>query len=118
MKDNMEINRSDLREYKRRDYHLPVSHRGFGSCNVIAGKSMTTNISEGGVSFKTKEFIPLVQRLVVEVLLPGTDTPIKAISRVVWIKKDPYSKDQYEIGSQFIDMKNPDRKYLTKVVGA
>ncbi len=73
---------------------------------------MTRNLSEGGVCFKSSEFISLACRLVVEINLPRIPKPIKAIAKVAWIKKIPAS-EQYELGNQFLEITKEDKTHIT-----
>jgi len=106
---------SEKRRYIRRAYNLPLRHRDFKRGGTVAAKSSTTNISEGGLSFKSREFVSLSCRLVLEISLPAAIEPVKVISRVIWIKKNPSSK-QYEIGSRFLEMAKEDRARVTDFI--
>lgn len=77
--------------------------------------SLTKDISEGGIRFKTGEFISLACRLVVEITLPTVHRPIKAISKVAWIRKTS-SGDQYELGNQFLEISKEDKAIITDYV--
>ena len=77
--------------------------------------SLTKDIGEGGIRFKTNEFISLACRLVVEITLPTIAKPIKAISKVAWIRKLS-SGDQYELGNQFLEISKEDRAIITDYV--
>ena len=76
---------------------------------------MTKDISAGGVSFKTSEFISLACRLVVEINLPTDGKPIKAISKVAWIRKTP-TNDNYELGNQFLEITKEDKNRINDFV--
>ena len=100
--------REDLRRHKRIDTNLPIQYKNIRKTGEIPIGSLTRNLSEGGVCFKSGEFISLACRLALEISLPTESKPVKAISKVVWIKKDP-STGQYELGSKFLDMAEEDR---------
>ncbi|MFH1995492.1 MAG: PilZ domain-containing protein [Candidatus Omnitrophota bacterium] len=76
---------------------------------------MTTNLGEGGVRFQSDQFISLACRLIVEIKLSGSQKPIKAISKVAWIKKLPLS-DRYDIGNQFLEISKEDRENVANFV--
>jgi len=76
---------------------------------------MTRNLSEGGVCFKSNEFISLACRLVVEISLPNMTKPVKAISKIAWIRKVP-STDQYELGNQFLEITKEDKANIMNFV--
>jgi len=52
---------------------------------------------------------------VVEINLPTIPKPIKAISKVAWIRKLP-SSDQYELGNQFLEMSREDKVQINNFV--
>ena len=77
--------------------------------------SLTKDIREGGIRFHTGEFISLACRLVVEINIPTVQRPIKAISKVAWIRRLP-TNDQYELGNQFLEISKEDRAAITDYV--
>jgi len=96
------------------DSNLPLRYKNIRTATVPMG-SLTKDISEGGISFKTNEFISLACRLVVEVTLPTSQRPIKAISKVAWIRKLSFG-EQYELGNQFLEISKEDRNLITDYV--
>ena len=50
--------------------------------------------------------------MVLEITLPTLPKPVKAISKVAWIRKIP-TGDQYEIGNQFLEMTKEDRAHMS-----
>ena len=105
----------EKRRFKRIDSNLPVQYKNLRKAGVTPAGSLTRNLSEGGVCFKTNEFISLACRLVVEISLPTVTKPIKAISKVAWIRKVP-SSDQYELGNQFLEMTKEDKSVIEKFI--
>ena len=105
----------EKRRFKRIDSNLPVQFKNLRQPVEIASGSVTRNVSEGGVCFKTSKFISLACRLVVEISLPNSAKPIKAISKVAWIRKVP-STDQYELGNQFLEITREDKSLITGFV--
>jgi len=104
----------EKRRFQRIDSSLPLRYKNIKTATVPMG-SLTKDISEGGIRFKTNEFISLACRLVVEVTLPTTQKPIKAISKVAWIRKLS-SGEQYELGNQFLEISKEDRGLITDYV--
>ena len=104
----------EKRRFQRIDSNLPLRYKNLKTATVPMG-SLTKNISEGGISFKTNEFISLACRLVVEITLPTVQRPIKAISKVAWIRKLA-SGEQYELGNQFLEISKEDRNLITDYV--
>ena len=104
----------EKRRFQRIDSSLPLRYKNIKTATVPMG-SLTKDISEGGIRFKTNEFISLACRLVVEVTLPTVPRPIKAISKVAWIRKLS-SGEQYELGTQFLEISKEDRRFITDYV--
>ena len=104
----------ERRRFQRAESNLPVKYRNLKMAATPAG-SLTKNISEGGIRFKTNEFISLACRLVVEINIPTVQRPIKAISKVAWIRRLP-STDQYEMGNQFLEMTKEDKSRIADYI--
>ena len=104
----------ERRRFQRIDSNLPMRYKNIKTATVPMG-SLTKDISEGGIRFKTNEFISLACRLVVEITLPTVQRPIKAISKVAWIRKLS-SGDQYELGNQFLEISKEDKGLVTDYV--
>jgi c-di-GMP-binding flagellar brake protein YcgR len=105
----------EKRRFKRVDSNFPVQYRNLRKAGVMPAASITRNLSEGGVCFKSNEFVSLACRLVVEISLPNSTKPIKAISKVAWIRKVP-STDQYELGNQFLEITKEDKANIINFV--
>jgi PilZ domain len=104
---------SEKRVYSRRDCSLPIHYREFGKAVSTAEKSITMNISGGGVAFKSNVFMPLARRLIGEILLPEERESVKVILKAIWIKK-VLSTGQYDIGGQFLEIAKKDRVRIIK----
>ena len=104
----------ERRRFQRIDSNLPLRYKNIKTATVPMG-SLTKDISEGGIRFKTNEFISLACRLVVEITLPTVQRPIKAISKVAWIRKLS-SGEQYELGNQFLEISKEDKGLITDYV--
>lgn len=104
----------EKRRFPRLDSNLPVRYRNLRTATVPIG-SLTKDISEGGIRFKTTEFISLACRLVVEITLPTVQRPIKAISKVAWIKKLS-TGESYELGNQFLEISKEDKSLINEYV--
>jgi len=52
---------------------------------------------------------------VVEVAVPSNPQTIRVISKVAWIQKRPHG-EQYEVGMQFTDMAEEDRRNIAEFV--
>jgi c-di-GMP-binding flagellar brake protein YcgR len=106
---------SDKRRYKRVDSKLPIEYRDLRRSAVLPKGSLTRNISEGGICFQSSEFMSLACRLVVEIRLPNVPKPIKAISKIAWVKRLPTS-DQYELGNQFLEIAKEDKTHILNFI--
>ena len=104
----------EKRRFQRVDSDLPIKYKNL-KASTVAMTSVTKNIGSGGIRFKTNEFISLACRLVVEVTLPTMQRPIKAISKVAWIRKLA-SGEQYELGNQFLEISKEDKGLITDYV--
>jgi len=113
--ENFENRFDDKRKYKRVDSVLPIQYRNLRKGEEQASPTVGSNISEGGVCFTSSQFISLACRLVVEISLPDVEKPIKAISKIAWIKRLP-SSDQYLMGNQFLEMTKEDKAYVMNFV--
>jgi len=105
----------DKRRYKRAESRLPVEYKDLRKPSVSPRASLTRNIGEGGICFQSNEFMSLACRLVVEITLPNVPKPIKAISKIAWVRRLP-SSDMYELGNQFLEMAKEDRAHVVDFI--
>ena len=105
----------EKRRMPRIDARLPLQYKDIQRPIEAYSGTLTRNISESGVRFLTNEFLSIFTRLLVEVSVPSFARPIKAISKVAWIQKVPHS-NQYNVGAQFMDMTEEDKKQLASFV--
>lgn len=114
MIDELDDKRKESRKTPRIKMHIPIKYRKLRAENGIkSGSSVSKNLSEGGISFRTSDFISMACKLIVEIDIPKFNKPIKAISKIAWIRK-LISSDEYEIGSQFIEMTKEDKALLSE----
>ena len=76
---------------------------------------LAKDVSAGGLRFETAQFFSHQRRLIIQLLLPGLDAPIRSVMQVVWTCKHAHS-DQYEIGAQFVEMASQDRNLVASYV--
>ena len=112
-KENTVLN--ERRRAPRVKFNLPIQYKNLRKIGEPPVDSSTKDICEGGIAFKTSEFISLACRLVVEIKLPTTDKPIKAISKVAWIRKSSPG-NQYELGNQFLEITKEDKAHILDFV--
>jgi len=106
-------NYAEKRRFPRIETRIPVKYRKLGDAGVQGTGTLTRNISEGGLRFRTREFISMACRLIVELDIPMIPKPVKAISRVAWIRKAPSGED-YEIGNQFLEISKQDKEVVSQ----
>lgn len=106
---------AEKRRYQRVGVSLPLEYRDLRKTAELPKGSLLRNISEGGICFSSREFMSLACRLVLNITLPNNPKPVKAISKVAWIRKLPMS-DQYELGNQFLEITKEDRAQITNFV--
>jgi c-di-GMP-binding flagellar brake protein YcgR len=105
----------DKRRFKRMSADLPLQYKNLRKVGDAPVGSVARNISEGGVCFKSNEFISLACRMVVEIAIPTSEKPIKAITKVAWIRRIPNS-EHYELGNQFLDMTKEDKLHINTFI--
>jgi c-di-GMP-binding flagellar brake protein YcgR len=105
----------DRRRFTRVKSTLALQYKKLKEFSEGTIGAITRDVGEGGTMFISNEFLPLATRLVVELFLPAQPRPVKAISKVAWIRKVP-SGDQYEVGNQFLDVGREDKSQLAEYV--
>ncbi len=109
---------SDKRKYARVKTHIPVRYRKLQDGPGAEGSgSLSRDLSAGGVHFRTSEFISMACRLILELDLPMLTKPIRAISKIAWIRKANSGED-YEVGNQFLEISKKDRELLNEYVNS
>ena len=107
----------DKRRYPRVESHIPVKYQEMRQGSIVKEATSTSeNISLGGVRFKTPDFVQGSSRLIIELDIPMASNPVRAISRVAWIKKDMKDETLYEIGNQFLEISREDREFLSTYI--
>ena len=101
----------ERRKAPRVNARLPLQFKDIQRPIETYSGTLTKDISGGGVRFISNEFLSIFTRLLLEVSVPTFSRPIKAISKVAWIQKVPRSS-QYEVGVQFLDMTEEDKRQL------
>jgi hypothetical protein len=106
----------EKRKYPRKETHIPVRYRYLGDpVNAFKAGTITRNIGEGGVRFNASEFVSRASRLMLEMDVPMLTRPVKAISKVAWIRKSP-SGETYDIGNQFLEISRENKKDIARYV--
>lgn len=100
------------REHPRLRFHVPVR---FGGEDHRSQDSLTKDMGAGGVRLVSREFLAVNSRVKLEFFLTPASEALKAVGKVVWIQKLPYSY-QHEVGIQFLDIPDPTRRRLSHFV--
>lgn len=106
---------NDKRKYQRIERRLPLKYRDLKKVDGEFRGTFSKNLSEGGVRFRSDRFISLACRLVVELNIPALEKPVRAISKIAWIKKLPAGED-YEVGNQFLEISREDKHIINSLV--
>ena len=105
----------ERRRYKRIDSALSVRFRNLRNNENPILESLSKNVSEGGVCFNSNQFISLACRMILEITLPTNPKPIRAISKVAWIRKLP-AGDNYQVGNQFLEITKEDKQHISQFI--
>lgn len=103
---------NEKRKHPRINVSIPLQYKELRGNSYLSKGTLTKNISESGIKFISDSFISLAHRLIVEINLPSNPKPVKAISRVVWIKKLD-AGNNYEVGNQFLAMTREDEAIIS-----
>jgi len=105
----------ERRQYPRVNTTMSIQYRGIRQASDSVMGAIARDISSGGIRVLVNEFISVFTRLVVEVYIPSTSEAVKVVSKVAWIQKRPHG-EQYEVGMQFMDMAEEDRRNISEFV--
>ncbi len=110
------MNKQERRKSPRVETRIPVTYHTLrGDDTEKKEASLTHDLSEGGMRFRTGEFLSMACRLIIELAIPIYNKPVKMISKVAWIKKSG-AADEYEVGNQFLEMSKEDKKLISQYV--
>lgn len=107
--------KSEQRKHQRIRSRFPLKYKDMKEAGREFRGTISKNISEGGVRFRSDRFISLACRLVVELNLPELTKPVRAVSKITWIKKLP-AGDDYEVGNQFLEISKEDKGFIRNFV--
>ena len=105
----------EKRRFHRIESRFPLKYKDLRKMDEEFRGTVSKNVSEGGVRFRSDRFISLACRLVVELNLPTKPEPIRAISKITWIRKLP-AGDDYEVGNQFLEINRQDREIIRNFI--
>ena len=100
------------RESQRMRYPIPVR---FGGEASRFQDSLLKDIGAGGIRLLSRNFLPVDSKVKLEFFLTPASEALQAVGKVVWIQKIPYSY-QHEVGIQFLDISEMNRKRIRHFV--
>lgn len=106
---------SERRKFARAETSIPIQYKNLKNSEIGVIGTLSQSISEGGTRFFANEFLPLATRLIIEIMLPSLPRPVKALSKVAWVRKIS-TQDKYEVGNQFLDITKEDKKHIANFV--
>ena len=100
---------------------MPEERRKFARLNILVDVSytkhatnekrklsLTRNISRGGVCFVGYEKVQDNDTIDLNVYLPGSAEPVKAIGKVVWVREftigENFQNKRYDVGVEFVEI--------------
>ena len=109
-------NNVERRKSPRVTTHIPVRYRKVkDGIEAQVDASISRDLAQGGVCFKISDFVSMACRLILEMDVPMFNKPIKAITKVSWIRKTK-SGNGYEVGNHFLEMSKEDKKIVQDYV--
>lgn len=105
----------EKRKFERINTTMSVQYRGIRQASDSVISAISRDISTGGVRLLVNEFISVFTRLVLEIAVPSSPKPVRAVSKVAWVRKRPYG-EQYEVGVEFMDMPDEGRRGICDFV--
>ena len=100
------------REFPRYSSHIAVR---FGGEENRSQDSLTKDVGGGGVRLVSRDFLPINSKVKMEFYLTPASEVLKAVGKVVWIQKLPYSY-QHDVGIQFTDIPEPAQRRINTFV--
>ncbi len=104
----------ERRQFPRLSFHSPVQFRNVLKPQEPFSGSLSKDLSAGGLSITTDQFLPRDTRLVLLVSLPILLKPVRTIGRILWIKQR--FGETYDCGVQFLEMNTEDRDAIAAYV--
>ena len=99
----------ERRQQQRVNMTMSVQYRGIRQASNSVVSAISRDISSGGARLLVNEFISVFTRLILEITVPSAPKPVRAVSKITWVRKRPYG-EQYEVGAQFMEMSEEDRR--------
>ena len=102
---------NDKRQFRRVSCEVETSFKNLDQpAKKGIGETTISDISEGGVRFRSNHFVPVQDRLLVTLKIPGKKL-IETLAKPAWIREIP-SVGQFDIGCQFLSLSDEDRAII------
>ncbi len=106
----------EKRKFVRLEFPIEVTYR-ISANPSIEDKSISKNISGGGIRIILKEKLLPGSPLELEINVPDTDVPISALGETVWQEEMVMGREVcYESGVKFVKISPEDRDKITHYV--
>lgn len=108
-----EQNYCERRQSQRIKINSPIEYRFLNSDKFQ--NSVSCDISEGGISFKTDGPVPVGTHLYFFAKLKNKPQPLYGIAKIVWSSKEPYS-EKYRIGLEFLEVGSESKADISSII--
>ena len=107
----------EKRAYRRVKRELLCQFKDLDSDNPVSlSETYTTDISEGGLRFRTPKYIPMNHRLAFTIEIPKHSN-IEVTARPAWTN-ELLSVEQYEVGASFSGLSSADKAVLRDFINS
>ncbi|MHB8772496.1 MAG: PilZ domain-containing protein [Syntrophales bacterium] len=104
---------TEKRQFPRVTAQIPVRYRELDGADTVSTGTLTTDVSTGGLRFRTNKFLSTACRLLLQVDIPTREKPIEVVSRVAWVREaNGEGGPCYQVGSQFMEITKKDQELI------
>ena len=101
----------DKRKHPRTRCEIDSSFKNLDlAAAPVPSETVVQDISEGGIRFRATHFIPVHNRLLFKIQVPGKKC-IEAVAQPAWIREVP-NVNQFDIGAKFLSLSEEDRDII------
>ncbi len=105
----------ERRVHSRVKCELEALGRGIGADSPVSlWETSISDISEGGVRFKSNYFMSVSSKFLIRLNIPRSKT-VEIITQPAWIRELPNIK-QYDIGARFVGLTQEDKGVLRNFI--
>ena len=103
----------ERRRFVRVPEESPISYEVLNDART--GQAFTKDISQGGIRFFVKEFIPKDSLLKIYLPLQKILFNFETVIKIVWITEAIHS-ERYEVGAEFVNISEEDTERLVEYI--